>query len=61
MSSCVVSYASPSFRRPRPRAFFLAARTQQVRSVAWLPELVRALLALGNVVLWATVLLAWSA
>ena len=56
MSSHVVSY--PSLHARRRRAFFLARATQQVPSLTWLREVARALLALGNVVLWVGVLLA---
>ena len=56
MDAYVIS--CPSLHSRRRPAFFLARSTQHMPSLTWLRELARALLALGNVVLWAGILLA---
>jgi hypothetical protein len=56
MYAHVVSYPSLHARRRRP--IFLGRTTQHVPSLMWVREVARALLALGNVVLWAGILLA---
>ena len=56
MGSHVVSY--PSLHAQPRRAPFLARATQHVPSLSCVREIARALLALGNVVLWAGLLLA---
>lgn len=57
MYSHAVTYPSLRARRRRS-AFFVRRTTQHVPSMVWMREIARAALALGNVVLWAGLLLA---
>ena len=56
MRSHVMRY--PSLHAPRARPFFSARTAQHVRRLPLVAEVVRATLALGNLIVWAS-LLSW--